>query len=334
MRAMDLYPLKLKPSLHVKVWGGRRFATVLNKPLPTAGPYGEAWELHDSSIVCNGPPAGMARAGMSLAGKSLAGKSLAELTAAYGARLIGAGNDPRAGFPLLAKFIDAEEWLSIQVHPNDEQALALEGEPRGKSEAWVVIHADAGARLIAGARAGITRADFAEAMRNDRLESLLRYVEVGAGDSIAMPANTIHALGPGLLIYEIQQSSDTTYRLYDWGRAGLNGKPRPLHIDKGLQVANLSLTPQVTGAERDLIVDEKYFMTWRHRLCAERLVINTQGRFQALSCLDGEIALSAADDNEPITLAKGETGLIPACFESFALSGAGTVLRSCQRNSH
>lgn len=328
MRAMDLYPLKLKPSLHVKVWGGRRLATVLNKPLPTAEPYGEAWELHDSSIVCNKPPAGMAPAGM-----SLAGKSLAELTTAYGAQLIGAGNDPRAGFPLLAKFIDAEQWLSIQVHPNDEQALALEGEPRGKSEAWVVIHADAGARLIAGARAGISRADFAATMRNNRLESLLRYVEVGAGDSIAMPANTIHALGPGLLIYEIQQSSDTTYRLYDWGRAGLDGKPRPLHIDKGLQVANASLAPQITGAERDLIVDEKYFMTWRHRLCEERLVIKTQGRFQALSCLDGEIALSAAG-YEPITLAKGETGLIPACFEAFALSGAGTVLRSCQAISH
>ncbi len=318
MRAIALYPLKLTPTLHVKVWGGDRLNTQLNKPRPTNEPYGESWELHDTSIVANGP---------------LAGKSLRELTTAYGVALIGGGNDPQAGFPLLAKFIDAEQWLSIQVHPNDEQALELEGEPRGKTEAWIVIHADAGARLVIGARPGVPRADLASAIHNNRLEDYLRFAEVRAGDMLYIPANTIHALGPGALVYEIQQSSDTTYRLYDWGRKGLDGKPRQLHIDKGLRVANLKRAPQIRRPDSDLLVDGEYFMTWRQQLRNEGLSLKTGGTFQALTCIEGEIT-AAADDHEAIALAKGETGLIPACIDAFALSGDGTILRSCQRSPH
>ncbi len=317
MRAPNLYPLKLKPTLHVKVWGGRRLKRHLNKPLPTAEPYGESWELHDTCVAVNGP---------------LARKTLQELTLAYGAALIGSGNNPQDGFPLLAKFIDAEQWLSIQVHPNDEQARQLEGEPRGKSEAWLVIHAEAGARLIAGARPGLDREAAAKAIRANQLEKNLRSHEARAGDVLNIPANTIHALGPGLLIYEIQQSSDTTYRLYDWGRVGLDGKPRPLHHDKGLHVAKLQYAPQIKAPAGDLLVDGEYFITWRHQLTDETLALKTGGRFQALTCLEG-LVHAAALDHEPIALAKGETGLIPACIEEFALSGGGTVLRSCQRTT-
>ena len=315
MRATALYPLKLKPGLHVKVWGGSRLETHLNKTLPTDEPYGESWEMHDTSMVANGV---------------LAGKSLRDLTSACGAALIGSGNDPQAGFPLLAKFIDADQWLSIQVHPNDEQALALEGEPRGKTEAWIVAHAEDGARLVAGLRPGASRDDVAMAIRDNRLEDYVRYAGVGEGDVLYIPANTVHALGPGLLIYEIQQSSDTTYRLYDWGRLGLDGKPRQLHIDKGLQVADFGHAPDVRRPSSELIVDGDYFMTWRHEVREDDLKLKTGGVFQALTCLEGEIE-AAAVEHEPIALAKGETGLIPACIEAFALSGAGTVLRSCQR---
>ncbi|MDE2951068.1 MAG: class I mannose-6-phosphate isomerase [Chloroflexota bacterium] len=315
MRAAELYPLKLEPRLHVKVWGGGRLKTHLNKPQPSNEPYGESWELHDTSIVSNG---------------ALSGKSLRELTTACGAALIGSGNDPQDGFPLLAKFIDAEQWLSIQVHPNDEQALELEGEPRGKAEAWIVVHAEEGARLVIGVEPGASREDIAAAISENRLENYMRYAEVREGDVLTIPANTVHALGPGLLVYEIQQSSDTTYRLYDWGRRDLDGKPRQLYIDKGLQVANLDHAPEVARPDIDLVVDGEHFATWRHELGNDDLNLETDGVFQALTCLEGEIR-AAAVGNESIALAKGETGLIPACFEEFALSGVGTVLRSCQR---
>ena len=215
----SLYPIKLQPVLHVKVWGGRKLAERLNKTMPSTEPYGESWELHGAARVRNG---------------SLRGRSLAELTREYGAELIGQGSDPADGFPLLAKFIDANDWLSIQVHPDDAQARLLEGEPRGKTEAWVVLDADEGAKLVIGLEPGSGREQLADAIQQNRLEDLLVYTEVKSGDVLYVPANTVHALGPGILIYEIQQSSDITYRLYDWGRMGLDGRPRELHIDKGL----------------------------------------------------------------------------------------------------
>ena len=309
MSDLALYPLKLKPTLHVKVWGGSRLNTLLNKPLPTDEPYGESWELHDTSTVANGP---------------LCGTSLGELTESFGAALIGRGYDPKDGFPLLAKFIDADQWLSIQVHPNDEQALDLEGEPRGKTEAWIIVHADIGSRLVIGLESGASRELVAQAIREGRLEDYVRYAAVNKGDVLYIPANTVHALGPGLLVYEIQQSSDTTYRLYDWGRTGLDGTPRELHIDKGMQVANLEHAPNVTRPESDRIVDGDYFMTWRHQLKNDELNFNTRGCFQALTCLEGKIRATASG-HEPLDLAKGETGLIPACFDDFVLSGLGTV---------
>ena len=314
MAAKSLYPLKLEPALHVKVWGGRRLAKMLNKSLPTADPYGESWELHDTAVVANG---------------ALRGRRLGDLAHESGEALLGAGNDPSEGIPLLAKFIDASDWLSIQVHPDDEQARDLEGEPRGKTEAWIVLHAEPGARLVIGLQPDTTREDMAEAIKENRLEALLVYAEVQAGDVLYIPANTIHALGPGLLIYEIQQSSDITYRLYDWGRLGLDVKPRQLHIDKGARVANLESLPRVRHPEGDLVINGDYFRVWRHELAGEALQIETESRFQALTCIAGGVQAETTGQ-EPIALNKGETGLIPACCSSFALRGSGTVLRACQ----
>ena len=315
MQGESLYPLKLQPALHVKVWGGRRLSEQLSKALPTREPYGESWELHDTARVLNG---------------SLSGRTLEELTRQFGAELLGEGNDPADGFPLLAKFIDANDWLSIQVHPNDEQAQWLEGEPRGKTEAWVVLWADHGAQLVAGLRPGAEREQMAEAIRQNRLEELLVFAEVKAGDVLYLPANTVHALGPGILVYEIQQSSDITYRLYDWGRLGLDGRPRELHIEKGVQVSNLSALAQVQRPLGDLVIDGDYFRTWRHELKNGRLTFSSEGRFQALTCISGSI-LVRADGHEPIVLAHGETGLIPACLRAVSLEGSGVILRSSQR---
>ena len=313
MPAQSLYPLKLQPSLHVKVWGGRQLATRLNKRLPDAEPYGEAWELHGGSRVMQGP---------------LRGHSLQRLTADYGEDLLGKGSDPAAGFPLLAKFIDADDWLSIQVHPDDAQAMALEGEPRGKTEAWLILRAKPGAKLVIGLKPGQSRHDLAAAISEDRLEALLAYAPVQAGDLLYMPANTIHALGPGILLYEIQQASDITYRLYDWGRLGLDGQARELHINKSLQVAKLDALPQVQRPSGDLLVDSPYFQAWRHELREEGLRLATQGRFQALSCIAGAPRIET-DGHEPLELALGETCLIPACIDALDIRGHGIVLRAC-----
>ena len=310
-----LYPFKLRPVLHVKIWGGRRLAGMMRKCLPTAEPYGESWELHDTAVVANG---------------TLRGISLGDLALQYGADLLGTGNDPAEGLPLLAKLIDAADWLSIQVHPNDEQARTLESEPRGKTEAWVILHAEPGAQLVIGLRKGTSREQMAEAIQRNRLEALLVYAEVKSGNVIYIPANTIHALGPGLLIYEIQQSSDVTYRLYDWGRLGLDGHPRELHINKGVQVANLESLPRVRQPENALLVDGEYFRAWRHELVGDALRIETKSRFQSLTCIAGSVQV-AVNGQDEISLNKGETGLIPASIPAFLMRGKGTVLRACQR---
>lgn len=309
-----LYPLKLDPTLHVKVWGGRNLSLEFNKLLPTTDPYGEAWELHDTSIIANG---------------SLAGKTLSEVLQAYRHDLVGAHNNPDEGFPLLAKFLDASAWLSIQVHPNDEQAKELEDNPRGKTEAWVILVADEDAQLMIGVKPGTSREMMAQAIRNNQLEDYSVFASVTVGDVLYIPANTIHALGPGLLIYEIQQSSNITYRLYDWGRVGLDGKPRELHIDKGVTVSNVESLPEITHPEGELIVNGEYFQTHRHTLDDTKLIIQTTDQFHALTCIDGEITVTS-DGYDEIMLKKGETGLIPACINQFAIEGTGVILRSFQ----
>lgn len=315
-KPVNWYPLKLTPQLHAKVWGGRRLETRLNITLPDEGPWGEAWALHDSCVVLNG---------------SLAGKTLGELLARFGMDILGADDDPAAGMPLLAKFIDAAQWLSIQVHPDDEQARDLEGEARGKTEAWLIVDAASGAQLVAGFRDGLTRAELKAAMRGGALEDQLRYVSAAAGDALYVPAGTVHALGPGLLIYEIQQSSDTTYRLYDWGRVGLDGRPRELHLDKGLRVAELESRPLVSRSADEKIIAGKYFTTWRYALRGVTRELETAGQFQILSCIAGRFTVEAGGGEVELTM--GETALIPACLDGFALDGSGICLRSCQASA-
>jgi mannose-6-phosphate isomerase len=306
-----LYPLQLIPTLHVKVWGGRKLATVLGKTLPTPEPYGEAWELHDSSTIANGVYAGW---------------TLAELIAEQGTAIIGAGFDPAEGMPLLIKLLDAADWLSVQVHPNDEQAKILEGDPRGKTEAWLILAADPGAKLVIGVQPGTARASMVHAIQTGTLEKLLVYAQVQAGDVLYLPANTIHALGPGILLYEVQQSSDMTYRLYDWQRLGLDGQPRALHIEKGVQVSNVAALPTVTQPTGELLVAGTYFQTLRHTLNGSALALNTAGHFHALTCSAGKVHIEHS--GATFDLALGQTALIPAALGAYAVSGVGTILRS------
>jgi mannose-6-phosphate isomerase len=317
-----LYPFLLQPALHVKVWGGRRLETALHKPLPTDEPYGESWEMHDTAAVANGP---------------LAGRTLGDLLKEYGAGMVGPNNDPAEGLPLLVKILDASDWLSVQVHPNDDQARALEGDPRGKTEAWYVLAADPGAKLVIAVQPGTSRDAMADAIRANTLESVLVYAEVVPGDVLFIPAGTVHALGPGLLIYEIQQSSDTTYRLYDWGRMGLDGKPRPLHIDKGVQVSSVDLLPTIkhTAGNTLPIVDIvhcPYFTTLLHQLNPRngpRITLDTEATcFHALTCIEGLATVEAG--NMQVEMAAGQTVFVPASVGEYILSGTARVLRSFQ----
>ena len=206
--------------------------------------------------------------------------------------------------------------------------VCLRRRPRGKTEAWLVLHAEPGARLIIGIQPGTGREAVASAIRDNRLENLLVYREVTAGDALTIPAGAIHALGPGLLIYEIQQSSDITYRLYDWGRMGLDGRPRDLHIDKGLRVAKLDWLPVIERPAGELLVSGDYFSTWRHQLDGKRREIATDRKFQSLTCIQGSVEIASAD-HDSIQLNLGESALLPACIAEFTLAGNGAILRSC-----
>ncbi|MEM6285148.1 MAG: type I phosphomannose isomerase catalytic subunit [Chloroflexota bacterium] len=317
---MSYQPLLLNANLVTKVWGGRGLQTVMHKSLPTDDPYGESWELHDSATIASGPHAG---------------RTLGDLLNEMGTDLVGESNDPADGFPLLAKFLDANDWLSIQVHPNDEQAAELEGEPRGKTEAWLVLHAEPGAKLVYGMQPGTSREAMAQSIRDGNLENYVVFKEVQQGDVLLMEANAVHALGPGLLIYEIQQSSNTTYRLYDWNRMGLDGKPRELHIDKGVKVSNMDFVPEVQSPWANAgdvvrVVECPYFATDLHRLSTDNapVEIEPNGKFHALTCISGEMTVSS--DGADVQASTGQTILVPAITKRYTLSGAGEVLSSFQ----
>jgi len=223
---MNLYPLLFKPSLHVKVWGGNAMKTLLGKHSAPDEPVGESWEIYSGNYIANG---------------QFTGKTLHDVLTQFPSEIL--GNHAQDDFPLLVKFLDAQDWLSVQVHPDDALALELEGEPRGKTECWYILSADENAEIIFGCSSEITADEFKTALTGGNARDVLQFVRVQAGHFIYVPAGTVHAIGPGILLYELQQTSDTTYRLYDWDRAGLDGKPRPLHIDKGVRCSHLDVCP-------------------------------------------------------------------------------------------
>ena len=261
-----LYPLTFEPVLKDYIWGGRNLEQ-LGRHLPP-GITAESWEIaghkNGTTAVNNGPHAG---------------KSLTELQEELGLDLIGRNcswAQERGKFPLLVKLLDANRPLSVQVHPDDVYALANEGNELGKTEMWLVLHATPDARLILGVKPGVDRASFKEALLDGRPEPLLHSFPAKAGDHICVPAGSLHAIMGGLIIAEIQQNSDTTYRVYDWNRLGADGRPRPLHVDKALDVINFEqVDPGVSrteviedepGRRRSLLCKNRYFVTERVEL--------------------------------------------------------------------
>ncbi len=231
---IDLYPLCFEPILKERVWGGRRLAT-LGKTLPGPSPYGESWELSDlpegQSRVAEGP---------------LAGTTLGALVRERARELLGPARLDGGAFPLLVKYIDAAETLSVQVHPDAEVSARLKGRP--KSEAWTILDAKPDAVIYLGLQPGTTRGELEAAIAGGTLEALMRVQPVRAGDVVPVTPGTLHAIGAGVLLAEVQQPSDTTYRVYDWGRLGLDGKPRALHIQESLESIHLDKRPELLRA--------------------------------------------------------------------------------------
>ena len=312
--AVDLYPLTFAPVFKDYPWGGRSLSTVLGRTIPD-GIVAESWDIaahpNGSSTVANGP---------------LAGKTLQEVMELLGEALVGENNADALAlgkFPLLIKLLDANRWLSVQVHPNDDYALRHEGE-FGKTEMWVVLHAEPGAELIYGFRRGVTRDAYAAVLGTERSADDLHRVAVQAGDVIFVPAGAIHALGPGIIVAEIQQNSDTTYRIYDWGR------PRPLHLEQALDVLDFSLvepgpaTPRLLMEEDDLRIEQlvacPYFETERILFPAgsEYFGLCDGATFEIWGVLQGNVTLDA--DAPPLALAAVQWVLLPAALGEYRIA--------------
>lgn len=305
-------PLVFEPYLRPQVWGNRRLESVLGKPLPPTGQFGESWEVsahpHHVSRVAEGP---------------LRGWPLDQLWNEFSAEICGTGSEVPAEFPLLVKYLDCDEQLSVQVHPDDATARELLGEPRGKSEGWVVIAAELGARIYAGLRQGVSRADLERHLEAGTVADCLHEIAPQPGDCIYLPAGTVHGVGGGVLLAEVQQSSDATFRLFDWNRLGLDGLPRKLHREESLraidwfrgpvQPIQLDAPPAggTNGLRREALVRCPYFELDRYRLDGS-IAVPAPDRFSIWMILDGAAVLSSSSTGYERALGKGETILVPA----------------------
>ena len=316
----QLYPLLFKPDFRDKPWGSRRLHDVLGKDVAPERPVGESWEVWSGAVIANG---------------AWAGKTVDETLADTWADVMGsdlAALTPRT-FPLLFKFIDANEWLSVQVHPDDSYARQHEGVPFGKTEAWYIVHADEGAEIIYGWKNAVNRDIVARAVREDTIKDDLKFSVVRPGDVVVVPAGTVHALGSGIVLAEIQQNSDVTYRLYDWGRVGLDGKPRELHVDQSLdtldyhQATRTFISADLThadGAVRHLAAC-RYFAMDRYDVQGARPFPLNGERFAIIATLQGSCTVRYAGGS--VDLPPGTTALLPAALGDTALeSDAGAQL--------
>ena len=299
-----LYPFRFQPILRRYLWGGRRLGSVLGKPIGTEEDYAESWEVVDhgldQSVVAFG---------------DLAGSKLNELVRNHGDDLLG-DHAPQRQFPLLFKFLDAHRTLSVQVHPDDEQAARLDPPDLGKTEAWYVIAAQPESRIYAGLKPHIDREMLAEHLAAGTCEECLHSFEPQAGECLLIPAGTVHAIGSGLLIAEIQQASDATFRLFDWNRLDAAGNPRPLHIEASLEAIDFERGPVGPQAPQPtenphltrLAKCDKFVLDrWQF---AGQQTVGGDRRFHVLAIVSGTVRISGDPCGEP--LGTGSTVLVPA----------------------
>ncbi|MBI5876761.1 MAG: class I mannose-6-phosphate isomerase [Chloroflexi bacterium] len=305
------YPLLLEPVVKEKIWGGRMLETVARKTLPPDLPIGETWEAWQGCRIANGPQTG---------------RTLGSLIAADARGMLGAGGSTQ--LPLLFKYIDACDHLSVQVHPDDAQARAMEQYPFGKTEAWYVLAADPGATLVHGFRRDVDEAMVRNALARGTLTDLLAFVPVQAGDVLFVPAGLVHAIGKGIVLAEIQQNSDTTYRFYDWDRRDSAGRPRDLHVEQSLRVSDLSalpahmvpaLTVERDGLSQAYLVACRYFAWERWRVTRDAVAPAPVCKFQIVTLLSGE-ALLHYGGGEPVRVPHGQTLFIPAVLPAYRIA--------------
>lgn len=309
--------LTFHPIFQKRVWGGRRLAELYGKALPPGEPIGESWEITDrpgaASVVAEGP---------------LAGRDLRWLMENHRAELLGEARDIGGRFPILAKLLDAQDSLSIQVHPPAALAARLKGEP--KAEAWLFAATKPGAEIIAGLRVGTTHADFEQRLRAGTVSESVHRIPVRAGDAMFLPSGRLHALCAGSVLFEIQQNSDTTYRVFDWNRAGLDGQPRELHIEPALAAIDFNdHEPQLVSSQfagpadcrtRALIPAGAPFGLEETRLNA-RSTVQFELRVPLIvGVVDGTLAVRGGG-HEKILVA-GQFGLVPACIGQVCIEAA------------
>jgi len=302
-------PIRFRPYLRPMVWGGRRLGEALYKPLPTAEPYGESWEISDHpshrSVVADGP---------------LAGRTLTDLLRTHGEALVGR---PTTAFPWLVKHLDAWDWLSVQVHPDERSVGRLWPGENSKNEAWFILDARPGSKVYAGLLPGVDEQALRRKVADGTCAECLHQFEPRPGDCLYLPAGTVHAVGGGVLMAEVQQSSDATFRLFDWGRVDAKGRSRELHVEKAMACIDWKQGPvhpvfargyprpgeAAAGAVRQGLVSCPYFRLAYLRDTAP-FALGGSGPMQVVIVLHGRGVVAAPDG--PVALAPGETLLLPA----------------------
>lgn len=302
MVVMRPYPLKSIPVLKPRIWGGRRLHDIFGKKLPAGEKIGESWEIADlpegKSTIGNGP---------------WLGRTLGEIVCEHTQEVTGAKSFPRQ-FPLLIKFLDAQDVLSVQVHPDDETCRRM-GKGQLKTECWYIIRAEPGAVIYKGLKKGVTKEQFARAIDEGTVADLLMKVPVHVGECHYLPAGTVHALSAGLVIAEVQTPSDTTYRVFDWNRVDDRGQPRPLHVAEALDSIHFDEAGDrlpVTTVGR--LVDCPYFKVDKGHQCANCELLLSRGLMRVLIFISGGGTILSREA-ETVEFKGGDCLLIPAAFE-------------------
>ena len=308
MNQTPLYPLRFDPIYQYRLWGGRRLASLLSTPLPGDGPIGEAWVLSDrsdhQSLVANGP---------------LKGQAIGRLMEQFREQLMGKFASRFRRFPLLLKFLDAREMLSVQVHPSDAYPDLIPAGETGKTEAWVVIEAERESHIYAGLKPDTTADSLRHSIASGAIADCMVAIVPRPGDAVLIPAGTVHTLGDGVVVFEVQQNSDVTFRLYDWEHVDAKtGKPRPLQVDQAFACIDFEgnagglIAPHVetaTPVERELLFDCEPFRLWR-LLGAAPFLVGAIGEPRVLVCIGGSGQLEHG--NIPYDIGRGGVWLLPA----------------------
>jgi mannose-6-phosphate isomerase len=321
MDKTHLYPLRFKPIYQYRLWGGRRLASLLSAPLPGDGPIGEAWVLSDrtdhQSQVANGP---------------LRGQTLGQVMKQFPEPLMGKLSSRFTRFPLLLKFLDAHEMLSVQVHPSDDPSEPVPVGYMAKTEAWVVIDAEKGSQIYAGLRSGTTAGSLRKSLNDGTIADRLVSIVPKPGDAVFIPGGTVHTLGDDVLVFEVQQNSDTTFRLYDWGHIDPKTKePRALQVDEALACIEFGesnsglIAPRVettSPVERERLFDCHAFLLWQV-LGQDRFKVGAAGEPRVLVGIKGSGQIM--QNGTAYAVGKGDVWLLPAEAGECAFQPSGEI---------